>query len=151
MRWNNGGNTGLLPPLLRGLIKSEKVNRRDHLLVIVGRRTFSAAQNAATYIKRDTNAISVGEPTGSRPNFVGEEDTFTLPYSKLVENISHLYWQCSYPQDQRARIAPEIDVRRPSRPTARTVMCPWKRSRATSSQASVKLPVCRRPRSPALC
>jgi tetratricopeptide (TPR) repeat protein len=70
MRWNNGGNTGLLPPLIHGLIRSEKINQRGKLFVIIGRRTFSAAQNAATYIERHTNATFVGEPTGSSPNFI---------------------------------------------------------------------------------
>lgn len=110
MRWNNGGNTGLLRPLLQGLIKNEKINQRGKLFVIVGRRTFSAAQNAATYFERDTNAIFVGEPTGSSPNFVGEEDPFVLPYSKILANVSHLYWQSSYPQDQRTWVAPQIYV-----------------------------------------
>jgi hypothetical protein len=110
MRWNNGGNTGLLPPLLQGLIKNEKINKRGKLFIIIGRRTFSAAQNAATYFERDTKAIFVGEPTGSSPNFVGEEDPFVLPYSKILANVSHLYWQSSYPQDQRAWIAPQIYV-----------------------------------------
>ena len=110
MRWNNGGNTGLLRPLLQGLIKNEKVNKPGKLFVITGRRTFSAAQNAATYFERDTNAIFVGEPTGSSPNFVGEEDPFVLPYSKILANVSHLYWQSSYPQDQRTWIAPHIYV-----------------------------------------
>jgi hypothetical protein len=60
LRWNNGGNTGLLPPLIHGLIRSEKINQRGKLFVIIGRRTFSAAQNAATYIERHTNATFVG-------------------------------------------------------------------------------------------
>ncbi len=110
MRWNNGGNTLLLRPLLQGLIKNEKINRRGKLFIIIGRRTYSAAQNAATYFDRDTNAIFVGEPTGSSPNFVGEEDPFVLPYSKILANVSHLYWQSSYPQDQRTWIAPQIYV-----------------------------------------
>lgn len=110
MRWNNGGNTGLLPPLFQGVIKSEKINKRGKLFVIIGRRTYSAAQNAATYFDRDTNAIFVGEPTGSSPNFVGEEDPFVLPYSKILANVSHLYWQSSFPQDQRTWIAPHIYV-----------------------------------------
>lgn len=108
MRWNNGGNTGLLPPLLQGVIKNDKINKRGKLFVIIGRRTYSAAQNAATYFDRDTNAIFVGEPTGSSPNFVGEEDPFVLPYSKLLANVSHLYWQSSYPQDQRTWVAPDL-------------------------------------------
>jgi tetratricopeptide (TPR) repeat protein len=110
MRWNNGGNTGLLMPLVQGLIKNEKINQRGKLFVIIGRRTFSAAQNAATYIERYTNAIFVGEPTGSSPNFVGEEDPFVLPYSKILANVSHLYWQSAFPQDNRTWIAPQIYV-----------------------------------------
>lgn len=108
MRWNNGGNTFLSRPLLYGLIKSDKVNKRGKLFVIIGRRTFSAAQNTATFFERHTNAIFVGEPTGSSPNFVGEETPFTLPYSKITVNISDLYWQSSWPQDYRTWIAPQI-------------------------------------------
>jgi hypothetical protein len=110
MRWNNGGNTGLLSPLLQGVIRNDKINKRGKLFIIIGRRTYSAAQNAATYFDRDTNAIFVGEPTGSSPNFVGEEDPFVLPYSKIMANVSHLYWQSSFPQDQRTWIAPHIYV-----------------------------------------
>ena len=110
MRWNNGGNTFLLTPLVQGLIKNEKINRRGKLFVIIGRRTFSAAQNASTFFERYTNATFVGEPTGASPNFVGEEDPFVLPYSKIMANVSHLYWQSAFPQDQRTWIAPQIYV-----------------------------------------
>jgi tetratricopeptide (TPR) repeat protein len=110
MRWNNGGNTQLATPLLAAIIASEKVNRRGRLFVIVGRRTFSAAQNAATLIERFTNATFVGEPTGSSPNFIGEEQPFVLPYSKLVVNVSRLRWQSGYPQDHRTWIAPLLYV-----------------------------------------
>lgn len=110
LRWNNGGNIELLRPLIHGLIKNEKVNRRGRLFVIIGRRVFSAAQNAATFFERHTNAIFVGEPTGSSPNFVGEEDPFTLPYSKLVANVSHVEYKNSYVDDSRIWIAPQIHV-----------------------------------------
>jgi hypothetical protein len=108
MRWNNGGNTFLTRPLVRELIRNDKVNQRGKLFVIVGRRTYSAAQNTTTYIERYTNAIFVGEPTGSSPNFVGEEDVTILPYSKIVANVSNLYWQSSWPMDERMWIAPQI-------------------------------------------
>jgi hypothetical protein len=78
--------------------------------VITGRRTYSAAQNTATYFERFTNATFVGEPTGSSPNFVGEEDPVKLPYSGILANVSHLFWQSSWPQDQRRWLAPEIYV-----------------------------------------
>lgn len=108
MRWNPGGNTELLPPLIHGLIRCERINQRGKLFAIIGRRTFSAAQNAATFIERHTKAIFVGEPTGSSPNFIGEETeaTFELPFSKLNVNISYLFWQSSWPTDYRPWIAP---------------------------------------------
>jgi tetratricopeptide (TPR) repeat protein len=108
MRWNNGGNTFLSQPLLYSLIKSDKINQKGKLFVIIGRRTFSAAQNTTTFFERHTKAIFVGEPTGSRPNFVGEETPFILPYSRVMVNISDLYWQSSWPMDYRTWIAPQI-------------------------------------------
>ena len=108
MRWNNGGNTFLSQPLLYSLIKSDKVNQKGKLFVIIGRRTFSAAQNTITFFELHTKAILVGEPTGSRPNFVGEESPFLLPYSKVLVNVSDLYWQSSWPMDYRTWTAPQI-------------------------------------------
>lgn len=108
MRWNNGGNTFLSQPLLYGLIRNEKINKRGKLFVIIGRRTFSAAQNTTTFFERHTNATFVGEPTGSSPNFIGEETIFTLPYSKVLANVSDLYWQSAWPMDYRTWIAPHI-------------------------------------------
>ena len=110
MRWNNGGNTWLGQPLLLGVIASEKINQTGRLFVIIGRRTYSAAQNMSTYFERFTNATFVGEPTGSSPNFVGEEDPIRLPYSKVLANVSNLFWQSSWPHDQRIWIAPQIYV-----------------------------------------
>jgi hypothetical protein len=52
LRWNNGGNMGLAQPLLLSIISNKKVNQRGRLFVILGRRTFSAAQNTATYFER---------------------------------------------------------------------------------------------------
>ena len=105
---NNGGSTNWSHPLLLGLIGDRKINRRGRLFVVIGRRTFSAAQNTTTYFERYTNAIFVGEPTGSSPNFVGEEVPVTLPYSKVWANVSHLFWQSAWPQDQRMWLAPQI-------------------------------------------
>ncbi|HEV3298889.1 MAG TPA: tetratricopeptide repeat protein [Planctomycetaceae bacterium] len=108
MRNNGGGNTLLTRPLLHGLIRAEKANRRGHLFVLVGRRTFSAAMNCTVGIERNTDAIFVGEPTGSSPNFVGESTMLQLPCSKLRLTCSSLYWQSSLPMDRRTWIAPEL-------------------------------------------
>jgi tetratricopeptide (TPR) repeat protein len=108
LRWNNGGNTYLLPPLLQTILQHEKINRKDKLFCIIGRRTFSAAQNLTSLIERFTNATLVGEPAGSSPNFIGEDSPFILPYSKLSVNFSNLYWQTSTPTDKRSFTAPEL-------------------------------------------
>ena len=108
LRWNGGGNTFLAQALLHHLIACPAVRRRGALFVITGRQTFSAAQNTATAIGRETSAIFVGEPTGSRPNFIGETIYFELPYSKVRANAADLFWQTSWPEDHRPWIAPDI-------------------------------------------
>lgn len=108
LRANGGGNTFLTTPLLHGLIASPGINRRGRLFVITGRGTFSAAQNLTTLLGRHTEAIFVGEPTGSRPNFTGETAPFRLPWSGLLANVSDLYWQTSWPLDHRAWVPPEL-------------------------------------------
>jgi tetratricopeptide (TPR) repeat protein len=110
LRHNGGGNNFLNRPLVEGLMRCDKVNRRGKLFVIAGRRTFSAAMCGATQIERHTKAIFVGEPTGSCPNFVGETVLLRLPYSKMRASISDLYWQNSVAMDYRTWIAPEIYV-----------------------------------------
>jgi tetratricopeptide (TPR) repeat protein len=106
MRWNSGGNNFLNRPILQGLLRNDKINQKGKLFVIIGRQTFSAAMNGATDIERYTNAIFVGEPTGSSPNFVGESIRVNLPYSKMQGSISDLYWQSSVAMDYRTWIAP---------------------------------------------
>jgi hypothetical protein len=108
LRWNGGGNTFLTQALLHHLISCPAIRRRGGLFVIIGRQTFSAAQNTATAIDRETSAIFVGEPTGSRPNFIGETIYFELPYSKVRANAADLFWQTSWPEDHRPWIAPDI-------------------------------------------
>ena len=110
MRWNNGGNTFLNAPLLKGLISNGKVNQRGKLFIIIGRRVFSAAQNAVSAFGRYTDVVFVGEPTGSSPNFIGDEVFFTLPYSKLSANVSDVYWQESLATDYRTWIAPHVYI-----------------------------------------
>lgn len=107
-RWNGGGNNFLNRPIVHGLIKCDKINQPGKLFVIVGRGTFSAAMNGVTDIDFHTNALFVGEPTGSKPNFVGESIPVTLPYSQTRMTISDLYWQRSHAMDFRTWIAPDI-------------------------------------------
>jgi len=132
MRWNGGGNNFLNRPLVHGLIRNDKINQRGKLFVIVGRQTFSAAMNGAAEIERQTNAIFVGEPTGSSPNFVGETIPVELPYSKMRGSISDLFWQSSVAMDYRTWIAPllyappSFELYRANRDPAMEAILAWK-------------------------
>jgi len=108
MRWNGGGNTELEKPLLHRIVGSRTINRRGALFVIIGRGTFSAAQNGVSFLDLHTEAIFAGEPTGSSPTFVGETSPFELPYSRVEVNVSDLRWVGTWPGDYRTWIAPTL-------------------------------------------
>lgn len=109
VRWNTGGNTYLCMPLLNYLI-GYNATGMGHIFAIIGRRTFSAAQNFVSLLERHSDTIFVGEPTGSSPNFIGETRGVPLPYSGLFLTVSDLFWQNSVPTDSRPYIAPHISA-----------------------------------------
>ena len=110
LRWNNGGDTFLNEALLQRLVRNPKLNAPGRLVVIIGRRTFSAAMNAAVSFERHMQPIFVGEPTGGKPNSPGDETWQTLPYSNIGYNVSDMFWQAGWPYDFRPWIAPRIPV-----------------------------------------
>ena len=110
IRRNNGGDNTLNKPLIHALIRSDKVNQKGKLFVIIGRNTFSAAVNLAADLENHTNAIFVGEPTAAGPNHFGETTVLHLPVSKLLVLYSSLFWQYSSPKDKRNSIEPSIPI-----------------------------------------
>jgi tetratricopeptide (TPR) repeat protein len=111
IRLNGGGNNFLNRPLIHGLICAHNLNQPGRLFTIIGRQTFSAAQNAATHLDLHTHTLFVGEPTGGKPNHYGDSRKFTLPNSGLTVRASTLYWQDSVPWDDRPWIPPDIAVK----------------------------------------
>jgi tetratricopeptide (TPR) repeat protein len=107
LRFNGGGNNGLNKAVVVQLIRS-KINQRGKFFVIIGRETFSAAQNLVNQIEKYTEATLVGEPTAAHPNHYGDNRPFTLPNSKLTVRASTLWWQDLDPRDERYWTAPEI-------------------------------------------
>jgi len=108
LRMNGGGNNYLTPSVVARIVQRPSLNRRGHFFVIIGRSTQSAAENLVDRLQRDTEAVFVGEPTGERPNMYGDAQPFVLPESKIVVNISSLYWQDMGPRDDRDTTGPEI-------------------------------------------
>jgi hypothetical protein len=110
VRNNGGGNSFLYPPLVKALVYFEQLRSDARLYLIMGRQTFSACQNFVTDLDTWTDAVFVGEPSGSRPNAIGESTFSILPYSGLRAGISSRYHQESYPGDDRKWIAPDVPL-----------------------------------------
>ncbi len=107
MRNNGGGNNYLNRPLTIGAIRS-RFNKHGKFFVIIGRETFSAAQNAVNDLEKFAEAIFVGEPTGASPNHFGDARQITLPNSGIRLQASTLWWQDKDPRDDRIWKAPDI-------------------------------------------
>lgn len=109
IRNNSGGNNYLNRPIFYGLIKrSDTIAKRGTFFVIIGRETFSAAQNLANLLDEHTDAILVGEPTGGSPNHYGDSLRMELPNSKVTVGMSSVWWQDLDPRDFRLWIAPHV-------------------------------------------
>jgi len=111
LRHNHGGNGSILPPMLKTIINFEVMNPNGRIFVLMGRETFSAGQNLLTDITKYSNPILVGEPSGSKPNHIGEAGWFKLPYSGLMGLISTQFHQTSKAEDNRKWIAPHIPIK----------------------------------------
>jgi hypothetical protein len=107
LRNNHGGSGHLTRPLLHGAVAS-RFNRAGALWVLIGRETFSAAQAFAAELEEHAVVRFAGEPTGSRPNFVGETTVFELPYSRLPVSCSNRWHQATSSLDRRVWIAPHV-------------------------------------------
>lgn len=109
LRGNRGGNNYLTQPLVHAVLKCS-ANRPGHLFVAIDGETFSAGQNAATRLERETWALFVGEPTGGRPNHCGDARQVQLPHSGAMLLLSTVRWQDSEPRDRRPWLAPDLPV-----------------------------------------
>ena len=109
LRLNAGGNNYNNKEVILGMIKS-RLNQEGQLFTIIGRRTFSAAQNLVNELETYTETIFVGEPTAENVNFFGDTKTETLPNSGLEVRLSHMWWQDKDPRDKRLATSPHLPV-----------------------------------------
>lgn len=91
LRYNGGGNSALLGPLIEGLAAARKT-QGINLFVLVGERTFSSAIMNAAELVQKAGAVSVGEPTGGSLNHFGEVRGFDLPGSGIEAQYSTKYF-----------------------------------------------------------
>lgn len=108
IRTNGGGNNYLNKSIITSIIASRKINQRGKFFCILGRRTFSAAQNLVNELEKYTEVIFAGEPTSENVNFYGDTRTEVLPNSKLPVNLSWMWWQNLDPRDKRLATSPHL-------------------------------------------
>ena len=110
VRNNFGGSGGLNRTLVTSLIRNDSLNRHDRTFVLIGRRTFSAAQMLVNELERYTRVTFVGEPTGSRPDHFGDPRKIRLEHSGLTLRVSRLHWSSYTAFDERASTYPDFPV-----------------------------------------
>lgn len=108
VRLNGGGNNSLNRPIWHALLKSDRLNQKGRLWVVIGPKTFSAAMNFVDDMELNTNALFAGEPTGEAPNMWGDPASVKLPNSGIIVQVATLWWQLADPRDQRPFRAPDI-------------------------------------------
>jgi len=109
VRHNNGGEATLLRELYRTLVNFETTRQDARIYVLIGRNTFSAAQQFVSHLDHMTAAVFAGEPSGSKPNRAGDESRFVLPYSGVQGAVASGYYQAAA-KDDRIWIAPAVPV-----------------------------------------
>lgn len=110
LRFNGGGSSSNIIPIIRTIIKSNKIDQLGKLYVIIGRRTFSASQNLVNELKKYTNAVFVGEPTAANINFYGDTNRIELPNSKISVFLSFAWWQSQPEWRDGPWVAPELFI-----------------------------------------
>jgi uncharacterized protein (TIGR03437 family) len=87
LRNNTGGNSSVLDPFL--VSGAARIARFHDVkpVVIIGRRTFSAAISNVIAMQQGPVTL-VGEPSGGSPNSYTEAKTLTLPNSRLIVSYS---------------------------------------------------------------
>ncbi len=108
LRHNGGGNSLVIQPLFTALRRQKALRKKDAILVLIGRRTFSSAVLNASALRRNFGAVLFGEPSGGKPNHYGEVKTLKLPECRLTVSYSTKYFRMV--KDDPDAILPDVKV-----------------------------------------
>ncbi len=110
VRNNPGGKLEYIWPIVHGIIRSERINRRGNLFVIIGRGSASSAVSLCVAMQTHTNPVFVGEPTRGRPNGHADSSLVTLPNSTVQFRVASTWLRPSLPHDRRPCIYPDVSA-----------------------------------------
>jgi hypothetical protein len=109
IRHNHGGSGGFNFGVINAVTDSP-YNARGNLYVLMGRETFSAAQMLLNEFEKYTDALFVGEGSGSSPAQFGDPRRVQLSHSGLTLRVSQLYWSSWRAFESRRSTQPHISV-----------------------------------------
>jgi C-terminal processing protease CtpA/Prc len=109
LRFNGGGDNGIVRPLVDGLSARPALNASGHLFALTDGATFSAGMWAAHGLRKGPHAILVGQAPGNTLNHYGLMDTFKLPNSKLSVNYSRKRFRLN-PGPEPSSLTPDTTV-----------------------------------------
>jgi len=109
LRFNAGGDSRVVKPLIEGLKSRRPLCAQGHLYALIGPVTYSSGMMAAMDFKDELHAILVGEPTGGKPNGFGEVKRATLPNSNLAVYYPTKYFRPISDADPDS-IVPDVPV-----------------------------------------
>jgi len=99
LRFNGGGNSMVIRPLIKRLHARSALSSRGHLYTLIGPGTFSSGLMAARDFRRELNAIMVGEPLAEKLESYGEIKVLTLPNSRVTVNYSTKFFKLGKKND----------------------------------------------------
>jgi hypothetical protein len=109
LRLNKGGDFGLgLKYLIKPIRRMRSINRSDHLFVLIGPRTFSAAMSNSAQFHDRTKALLVGQPIGEKPNSYQEAREMVLPNSHWTVRYSIKFYKFTRRSENLIRPDKEI-------------------------------------------
>lgn len=108
LRNNGGGNSAILNPFIEK-ISTSYLNKKGKFFVLIGKKTFSSALMNAVELKRNSNAIFIGEATSGNINHYGEVRGFSLPKSKIGIAYSTRYWETW--KGKKGPLKPDTEVK----------------------------------------
>lgn len=110
LRSNNGGDGSLNRHLIAALQRSS-LNKKGQLFILIGNKTFSAAHQLALELEQNTQAIFIGEPTGSSAVYRGESNSVLLPNTGTMVMVASRQFQAYLSDDYRKSLAPDIEIK----------------------------------------
>ena len=108
LRNNFGGNNMNTVPIVNIITNHPKINTIGSFYTLIGRKTFSAAQNLVNDLSKWTNVVFVGEPTGAAPSHYRDSKKTQLMHSNLTIRISSIYWRDSSADEKKLWTEPGI-------------------------------------------